>query len=193
MAGMCGGINQMAHNFTESLAMSHAAEDLPVWEEVYRAAFPNMVAFINHRDDGQHQRNGIDRSVILNNAKQIWIDEKVRGRNKKTGKVYTDIALEYLSDSERGVPGWVCKPLLCDYIAYAIAPIGKCYLLPVPQLQQAWQRHRLDWVHRYREVKAHNRSGNREWWTLSVPVPANVLFAAIGACLRVEFTPFEVA
>lgn len=182
----------MANNFDECLAMSHDAEDLPLWKEVYIKAFPTMRAFINHREDGIHQRSGIDRSIILDNGKQIWIDEKVRGRNKKTGKIYEDIALEYLSDKSRNVPGWVCKPLLCDYIAYAIAPLGKCYLLPVIQLQHAWMKNRLEWVHNYRCIKAFNKTNGREWVTLSVCIPVNVLFSAIGKCMRVEFTPVDM-
>lgn len=182
----------MSHNFAESLAASHAAEDLPLWSEVYHKAFPTLAAIINHRQDGDHQRQGIDRSLILANSKQILIDEKVRWRNKKTGLVYDDIALEYLSDSERGVSGWVCKPLLCDYIAYAIAPLGKCYLLPVPQLQQAWSNNAEQWKASYKKISAVNGSGaGNKWTTLSVGIPVAVLFKEIGLCLRVEFAPVE--
>jgi len=187
------------HNFNESLAVSHAAEDLPFWEEVYRKAFPKMSAMISHRQDGFHQRQGIDRSVILSNSKQIRIDEKVRGRNKKTGRVYDDIILEFMSDEERQEAGWVCKPLLADYIAYAIAPLGKCYILPVEQLQTAWQINGGRWKEEgyadqgrriIRAVNKCNRSG-RLWTTLSVNVTVKELFREIGNCLRVTFDGFE--
>ena len=36
---------------------------------------------VDHRDDGEHQRAGIDRSVILANSKQLLIDEKVRNKD----------------------------------------------------------------------------------------------------------------
>lgn len=180
------------NHFGESLAMSHAAEDLPLWREVYEAAFPQIVAMPNHRADGQHQRQGIDRSVVLSNGKTLWIDEKVRGRNRKTGKVYEDIALEYLSDAKRGDPGWVCKPLMADYIAYAIAPLGRCYLLPVPQLQEAWRQNGEQWLEKYGHIHAPNQWNGREWQTLSCCVPPRVLFVAIGSCLRVRFAPMEV-
>lgn len=149
-----------------------------------------MVAMVNHREDGDHQRQGIDRSLILANSKQVLIDEKVRFKNKITGRIYEDIALEYLSDSERNVPGWVIKPLLADYIAYAIAPIGKCYLLPVLQLQQAWESKKECWLQTYRTIKAKNFRGKQTWATLSCPVPPNTLFAAIGSCLRIDFNPY---
>lgn len=112
------------NNFAECLEESHKAEDLPFWEQVYKRAFPTMIAMLNHRKDGDHQRAGIDRSIILENSKQLLIDEKIRGRNKITRKVYNDIALEYLSDKDKNTPGWVCKPLLADYIAYAML---SCY------------------------------------------------------------------
>lgn len=184
------------HNMKDSLAKSHAAEDLPVWEEVYKKAFPDMAAMVNHRHDGPHQRAGIDRSVICQNSKQILIDEKVRYRNKKTNVVYTDIALEYLSDRDRKVLGWVCKPLLADYIAYAIAPLGVCYLFPVIQLQEAWRRHGEAWKGQYckpKPIQAYNEDTftGRKWVTVSVGVPSHVIFNAIGQCLRFSFVAFE--
>lgn len=180
------------HNFEDSLARSHAAEDLPFWAEVYREAFPRMVAMPNHRQDGDHQRQGIDRSVVLDNGKTYWIDEKVRGRNRKTGKVYPDIALEYLSDRDRNVAGWVCKSIMADYIAYAIAPLGRCYLLPVVQLQEAWRRHGDDWRSRHFKVEAHNELRGRRWVTESVAVPVREVFSAIGGCLRTTFERFDM-
>ena len=182
----------MVHQFDKSLAFSHAAEDLPFWEEVYRCAFPTMVAMANHRQDGPHQRSGIDRSILLANSKQFLIDEKVRGRNRITGRVYEDIALEFLSDEERNQPGWVTKPLLADYIAYAIAPLGRCYLLPVPQLQQAWTENGERWRDEARRlIRAPNLYHGRRWVTVSVGVTPRVLFHAMGQCLRVRFNPFE--
>lgn len=182
------------HNFKESLAISHAAEDLPIWKEIYQKAFPNMVTMVNHRQDGDHQRAGIDRSIILDNSKQILIDEKVRGKNKKTGKIYRDILLEYWSNYERKIKGWVCKPLLADYIAYAIAPLGICYLLPVLQLQQAWKIQGEYWIENYRIIKAENNSiyDNRIYTTISVGVPVNELFKMIGSCLRISFNSFQL-
>src|SRR5690554_2191751 len=126
--------------------MSHGASDWPGWLELYQQYFQNVIGIHDHRQDGDHQRNGIDRSVVLSNAKVIYVDEKVRGRNKITGKVYDDILLEVLSDKARVVPGWVCKPLQADYIAYLIAPLGVCHLLPVLQLQLAWSRCGREWT-----------------------------------------------
>lgn len=178
----------MQHNFKESLAFSHAAEDLPIWREVYPKFFPNMIAMHSHRDDGQHQRNGIDRSVILANSKQVLIDEKVRGRNKITNEVYEDIALEFLSDAERKVPGWVRKPLLADYIAYAIAPLGICYMLPVVPLQKAWLENCSQWRTKYKTINAKNNG----WTTASLCVPASVVLGSISDWMSAAFTKTEI-
>ena len=62
------------HDFSDSLAASHRASDLSIWEEIYRKSFPDFLAMVDHRQDGEHQRAGIDRSVILENSKQILID-----------------------------------------------------------------------------------------------------------------------
>lgn len=170
------------HDFNESLRQSHNASDLPIWRHIYRSAFPSMVACIDHRQDGEHQRAGIDRSVVLENSKQILIDEKVRTKS------FPDIALEFLSNDRRNAPGWVCKPLRADYICYAALPTGKAYLLPVPQLQQAWARYGAEWRRAAKDVVAQNRGYN----TYSCPVPVPTLFRAIGECLRIEFEPIAL-
>lgn len=172
------------HDFDDSLNRSHGASDLPVWEEMYRQAFgPSFAAMVDHRQDGDHQRAGVDRSVILQHSKQILIDEKARF------KPYKDILLEYVSNDRRETPGWVCKPLLADYIAYAVLPLGQGYLLPVIQLQQAWLQHGDDWQSIYGTVRAVNRG----YVTLNVAVPVKVLFPAIGAALRLTFTPIRTS
>ena len=176
------------HSFSESLKNSHKASDLPLWEETYRKAFFNFQTMVDHRQNGEHQKAGIDRSIILENSKQILIDEKVRGRNKDNGKVYTDILLEFLSDRDRCIPGWVCKPLRADYIAYAIGPLGICYLLPVPQLQAAWRKYGAIW----KNVLPIIKSFNTDWVTLSVAIEVPKLFSAIGEQLRITFNPTEI-
>lgn len=169
------------HDFADSLAASHRASDLPIWEEIYRKSFPDFLAMVDHRQDGEHQRAGIDRSVILQNSKQLLIDEKIRW------KPYPDIAVEYLSNDRTGAPGWACKPLRADYIAYAIAPLGMCYLLPVIQLQQAWRRKGELWKASCFIVRAPNRG----YTTLSAAVPVHELFSEIGRALRVPFAALE--
>lgn len=182
------GAIKVEHDFDADLALSHAIESLPVWEEVYKRAFPTMVSMVSYPEDGFWQREGIDRGIILSNTKQIFIDEKVRRRNESTGKVYDDIALEYVSNDQTYAPGWVVKPLRADYIAYLIAPLGACYLLPVIQLQQAWRENAGAWRNSFKTIEAQNKG----YKTLSCCVPVSELFPAIGRCLRVSFQAFEV-
>jgi hypothetical protein len=178
----------MVNDFKADLAFSHSFEENPIWDEIYKKSFPTMVEKISYKADGFWQREGIDRGIVLSNTKQIFIDEKVRGRNKKTGQVYDDIALEYLSSKEHNKPGWICKPLRADYIAYLIAPLGRCYMLPVIQLQAAWLKYGAEWIRKYPPVSAQNIG----YITMSVGVPTNILFKALGEELRINFNPFEL-
>lgn len=175
------------NNFARSLDRSHRASDLPIWEECYIQFFPKMQGMHVHAQDGDHQRTGVDRTVIMSNGKVVSVDEKIREKNRKTGKVYSDIALEEWSDFDRKVAGWVIKELLCDYIAYAILPLGKCYLLPVLQLQQAWLHEGEIWKSMFPRVAAYNEFNGRKWLTVSWGIPVDILFKAIGGCLRARF------
>lgn len=170
---------RMTHDFQTSLARSHAAEERPYWEECYRKAFaPRFQAMHSHRQDGDHQRLGIDRSVILTNGKQYFVDEKVRYED------YGDVFLEFWSDKEKKTKGWVCKDLLCDFIAYAIEPRGLCLLLPVVQLRQVWATQGPKWVNKYpiREVP------NNGWTTVGCCVPFDPLLSAIRDAMCVKFS-----
>jgi len=168
------------NDFKKDLEYSHSCEDDPCWLEIYKKAFPTMTNIISHRQDGWHQRDGVDRSIILANSKQILIDEKAR-RIKNTG----DIMLEYISNDKNNSPGWAEKSLRCDYIAYAFMPSGIAYLLPVLQLQHAWQKNKDLWLSKYKTRAAINKS----YKTLNCPVPTNELYKEIGQCLRIDFEP----
>ncbi len=163
------------HDFTESLAKSAAQSDAHWWLDVYRAAFPGLAAFVNVREDGWAQRAGIDRVLTLKTGRTISIDEKVREKD------WPDILLERWSDETRKTPGWVQKPLLCEYIAYAFVPSATCYLLPTQTLQRAWRLHGPDWVNQYPTVRAQNRG----YVTASVPVPIPVLMEAMKDAMTV--------
>lgn len=182
-----GITGERKHDFKESLAFSHLGSSMPFWETVYRTFFPTMLTMHDMRQDGVPQRMGIDRIITLANSKQITVDEKLRGRNRKTGRVYEDIALEEYTDELRKTLGWVQKPLMCDYIAYAIAPLGKCYLLPVVQLQTAWLMNCSTWKATYFCIRAQNKG----WTTISWAIPVKELFRAVGACLRADFEKLE--
>lgn len=169
------------HNFKKSLERSNSYSDAPWWLEVYHKAFPNLKACVSVKSDGWAQRGGIDRVLTLASGRTITVDEKVREKD------WPDIALERWSDDGtrggRKSPGWIQKPLACDFIAYAFVPSQRCYLLPTETLQRAWRKNGRDWCVKYPPVAADNVT----YVTLSTPVPIDVLFEAIKDAMLVTW------
>ena len=166
------------HDFQESLAKSHAQADAPWWIEVYRLAFPDLASAVCVRNDGWAQRGGIDRVLTLHCGKTLLVDEKVRDKD------WPDILLEYWSDYEHRVRGWVAKDLACDFIANAFVPSQTCYLLPFQTLRRAWRKNHRVWVADYKRIEAQNKG----YVTVSVAVPIDVLMAALGDAMKVQWS-----
>jgi hypothetical protein len=167
----------MIHDFHKSLDESRAYTDAPWWQEVYTQAFPNVRSIVSVRDDGWAQRGGIDRLITLACGRTVTVDEKVRKKD------WPDILLERWSDEDRRIPGWVQKPLACEFIAYAMVPSQKCYLLPTLTLQRAWRCHGRDWCEQYNEIRARNNG----YVTLSVAVPTGTLFSALDSAMCIQW------
>jgi len=165
------------NEFRRDLAWSHQQSDEPWWEQVYRAAFTDFAAMHDVRDDGWAQRGGIDRQVFLSDGTVLKIDEKARRT------AYPDFFLEYWSDEARKVPGWVAKPLTCDFIAYAFVPTQTCYLLPFQILRAAWRDNRREWIASYGSKKAKNPNHT----TVGVAVPIPVVLEALSSALTVKW------
>jgi hypothetical protein len=166
----------IVHCFQKALTRSRELLDDAWWESIYRQAFPDFASMVAVRQDGWAQRGGIDRIIVLASGRTLTVDEKVRSEH------WPDILLEYWSDEGRRVPGWVAKELACDYVAYAMAAVGVCYLFPFQDLRRAWRRHHRSWVKRYREVRAQNAG----YVTVSVAVPTDVLLAALASGTQVR-------
>lgn len=169
-------LRQGVHDFRTSLALSESYVDAEWWLPTYRRAFPNLVAAVPVRKDGWAQRGGIDRLLTLACGRTYSVDEKVRMQ------AWPDILLEVWSDEERRAPGWVRKPLACDFIAYAFAPTGECFLMPVAPLQRAWRQRGRAWMEQYGTRRARNVG----YVTASVPVPKRVLLDGIAAAMLVQ-------
>ena len=157
------------HDFASSLAMSERHSSASWWLDAYHRAFPRLASVVSVRQDGWAQRGGIDRLLTLSCGRTYTVDEKVRSED------CPDILLEQWSDERRRVPGWVQKPLACDFIAYAFAPSQRCYLLPVAQRQRAWRLQGRRWIERYGTRRANNGS----YVSVGVPVPRDVLLQAL--------------
>jgi len=164
------------HDFRTSLALSNSYTDAPWWGDIYRRAFPTLLATACVRDDGWAQRGGIDRVLTLACGRTYTVDEKVRTNDSP------DSLLEQWSDEARRSPGWVQKPLACDFIAYAFAPSRRCYLLPVVPLQRSWRMYGRQWLVQFGQRRAKNTG----YVSTSVPVPIGVLMPAIVDAMVVQ-------
>lgn len=169
----------VTHDFRESLERSNAYVDAPWWLDVYRQAFPDLQAAVSVRSDGWGQRGGIDRVLTLASGKTLTVDEKVREED------WPDILLEYWSDRDRKIPGWVAKDLACDFIAYAFVPSQTCHLLPFQTLRRAWRLNHRRWTKDsgYKIVEARNNG----YVTVSVAVPTQVLLKALADAMTVSW------
>lgn len=170
------------HDFAASLALSRSFSDAPWWPELYNRAFPTLVSAVSVHDDGWAQRGGIDRVLTLACGRVYTVDEKVRTHD------WPDILLEQWSDEERRSPGWVQKPLACDFIAYAFAPSRRCYLLPVNLLQRAWRLHGRTWLNCHGQRRAQNRG----YVSTSVPVPIADLMQGMIDAMLVGLEPPQI-
>ena len=159
----------MTHDFQEQLRYSEAMSHESFWQKIYEKAFPNMVSNMLASGDVKSQRMGIDRVVLLNNGKSLYIDEKKRRKD------YDDILLEHISISTTGAPGWMEKNLAIDYLAYAFMPSQRVYLFPWPILRRAWLYYKDQWIDNYNRVPAINNG----YETISVAVPIAVLLNAV--------------
>lgn len=168
------GSGTRVHQFEQCLELSQSFSEAPWWLDMYRQAFPTLQSAVSVRNDGWAQRAGIDRVLTLACGRTVTVDEKIRMNE------WPDILLEQWSDEARRSPGWVQKPLGCDLIAYAFAPSGRCYLLPVLLLQRAWRLNGRGWIGLYGQRRARNVG----YVSTSVPVPiASLMQAMIEAML----------
>lgn len=164
------------HRFVDSLALSEGYVDAGWWIPFYRQAFPTLQSAVPVRKDGWAQRAGIDRVLTLACGRTYTVDEKVRTAD------WPDVLLEQWSDEARRAPGWVQKPLACDFIAYAYAPSGVCILMPVAPLQRAWRQRGREWIDRYGTLRAQNPG----YVSVGVPVPRRALMESIAQAMIVE-------
>lgn len=172
----------VVHTFADSLALSDGYRDAPWWRTVYERAFGPLAGMAVVDDGGRWgQQSGIDRIVTLPSSRVVTVDEKVRTR------AWPDFCLERWSDKGRKIPGWIQKPLACDYIAYAFVETQVCYLLPTLDLQRAWRLYGPEWIDAAEAQTAGFRlvhAENRRYVTECVAVPIDVVLSAIrSGCL----------
>lgn len=176
------------HAFAQSLERSRMHTDAAWWEEVYRKAWPNFLMMGSIGEDGWSQRSGVDRVVTLKSGRSILIDEKVR--EKDWGDILIELWSMVPKDGRKPTPGWACKPLNCEFIAYAIAPTKTCYLLPTLTLQRAVRVNGKAWVGLAgdnAEGFAIKRADNGWYFTENLAVPLPRLLTALGDAMTVRW------
>jgi len=143
-------IMAVIHKFHESNAKAENEKNDPFWLDVYKEAFPDMINAMPLREDCKMQRRGVDRVIILDSGKSVYIDEKIRFSE------YNDILLEYISVDTTNAPGWIEKDLCIDYLAYAFIKSKRCYLFDWRMLKRAWRYYGERWKAQYNKIEANN-------------------------------------
>lgn len=166
----------MIHDFRERLEYGERSGHEPFWDAVYRKAFPNLVCHMTTGRDNKAQRIGVDRVLLLDNGRTLYIDEKKREKD------YPDILLEFLSNDRTNAPGWIEKDLALDFLAYAFMSSKTVHLFPWLMLRRAWRHYRDEWLLKYPEVKAQNKT----YATFSVAVPTKVLRQAVSLAAVIQ-------
>jgi len=147
----------------------------PFWDATYKKAFPSMVGHCFH-ENPYMQNIGIDRTLTLPNGRLIHIEEKIRY------EIYSDILLEYVSDSVRKTPGWMEKDLRCDYLAYAFAPNKRAYLFPWATLKKVWIENQGMFFAEYPIIEAPNNG----YSTLCVAIPIAELTTLVSNVIEIQ-------
>ena len=153
----------MSYSFPQRLSWAIEYSKDPIWEKIYRSYFPTVLTITNHYlHSGPHQQQGIDRALELSNGSRITIEEKIR----KSGPERADFLIEFENIGKNGnkTPGWVEKPLTCDYLMFHYKDSQESYLFPWPLMQQAWWQNKAAWLKKY-EVLSIRREHN----TLAIP------------------------
>ena len=160
------------HSFQNDLQGSETDELQKWWERRYKR-FPGIVSLVRNQADNEAQRRGVDTLVFTANDRVFRIDEKCDTYPPK------NYFLEYVSVDRFGAPGWIEKPLSCDFIAYGFINHNRCDFLPWPLLQLAWQQNGELWKRTYRPSSVQNSS----YQTKGVPVPRGVVWNAMYNCM----------
>lgn len=172
--------NTVIHNFQDSLNGANTLEADKKWIAFYKALFPEMIHCVRLDAYSAFQKWGIDREILLPNGIRITVDEKLRDTT------FDDILIEewsvghYVDGQYIGKKlGWSLDPeKRCDYIAYAIPKIGKCYFIPFDTLRRTCVKN----IEKWKQIKIKGiypsypkDSPNDGYYTRNVAVEWHVL------------------
>jgi len=193
MAGQPG--EKKVNIFKKDLDFSNAASEEKFWQEIYQQAFPNMIfaQLCINETKTQNQDLGIDRCIMLESGKCLYIDEKKRRPDQKFHDILLEFGNRYVDTNTFKYDGWMNKELLIDYLAYAWLAWYKVCLLDWQILNRVWQINCFEWIEKAKEsfilknkglkpknefmlVEAFNPDKeNPIWITYSVALPTKTL------------------
>lgn len=149
-------VRSIVHDFAERLEYSQRLSNEPEWIAFYQRLWPEALSIVRLDADSKWQRAGVDRMIILPNGKEVLIDEKNREKD------FSDILLEewsvFFGDAHpENKLGWTLDPSKhIEYVAYAIHPLQRCYLLPFELLRLAFKHYLPAWKQR--------KTGKLNWY-----------------------------
>ena len=162
------------HSFSKSLEDSKKDSKDKLWNQVFELLFPGYEDACSYDEDMLMQKSGVD-DLIRWQGRIIWIDRKFR-KVREDGRVYHDVALEYLSDEAAGILGWICKDTKADYWIYLNRMNKSVQLIPVEPAQAAWKKYETEWAEKWPfQIRAYNNEHGRKWTTISRGIPVDVL------------------
>lgn len=163
-------IGIVVHDFQAKLAESNTLSDEDSWIGFYERVWPGqIVCSVRIDKDSVFQRWGVDREIKLVTGQQFTVDEKKRTKD------YGDMLIEewsqfYGERDTRNKVGWTRdRAKRCDFVAWAVVPSGKCWLIPFDLLRRTTHAYLGDWKKaagtRYPSI-----SQNRNYQTVNCPV-----------------------
>ncbi len=172
--------------FQNQLSDSYNEEMNQKLNAFYKSFFGNIkeikVHDISSKDkndkkkDKTMQQQGIDKTLVTNDGKQIFIEEKSR-EPKFWDNRLTDILLEYISIDNRDIPGWVYTSR-SEYIVILFKNIdidkSQLYVFPFKPIRE-WVRKNDARFKSFSDIIAHNVA----WNTISKAVPLDVVLNEI--------------
>lgn len=158
----------MRHNFRDSLRVEAENSGNLFWADIYSRCFGSIR--IELVTDPGMQKLGVDRLVHFPDGRMLQIQEKFRQTDYGG-----DILLEYWSDKERRLPGWIAQDSAADFLTYNVAN-KYAYVFSWPRLRSAWKRCHKRFVNEGRKIVAQNHG----YTTHSVALPVHWITGQCG-------------
>ena len=173
----------MTYIFDDDLRESLEDKYKIIWWEFYKKTFPSLLRF-KRVSSKEENIKGYDRILCVGKHNKIILIEEKEDKYK-TGNFF----LEYISNDSTRSPGWICKPLKAEYIAYYFINYNKHYLFDTRLLQYVWIVNNEDWKYKY-GIKI---VPNIDYNTLGVAVPINKVLQEVNMFGHQKSVPTQLS